>query len=404
MAGKTYQERYSRRMSGLLNVVDLFSGAGGMSFGFRAHGSFELVGAADAEIGKPTAGDGSLQCNGTYEANIGLKPKRLNLADVAASDLRSKLELEDADISVLSICPPCTGFSRTNPNNHLRDDPRNWLVPKAADFAIALDADVMVMENARELVRGNFLHHYRALRERLEDSGYNVFGRSYMLSQFGLPQKRERAIIIAAKEALPLYTLESMWDGWKIGEKALTVRRALNVASRYKGADHRFPGFSSEIVKRRISAIPHDGGSWMDLVDHKQADALLTNSMKRIARLGRFGSYPDVYGRMAWDRPAPTIKRECAHIGNGRYAHPTEDRLCSIAEMAVLNGFPADYDFSRATISNAYRHIGDAVPPLISYQIAHLCKWILTNEQPGLQELVLARTSLSSRDFVRKVN
>ena len=389
-------------MASNLSVVDLFSGAGGMSYGFAAHGGFEMLAAADAEIGKPTAGDGSLQCNDTYAANIGLQPKKLNLADVVASDLRAALSIENSKVSVLSVCPPCTGFSRTNPNNHLRDDPRNWLVPKAADFAIELDAEILVMENARELIRGNFHHHYIAFRERLEANGYNVFGRNYILSRFGLPQKRERAIIIAVKGHLPLFTLESMWDGWGVSQKAVTVRRALRTAHRFAKADHRFPGFASELVQRRISSIPHDGGSWMDLIDHPDSEQLLTGSMKRIAASGRFGSYPDVYGRMAWDKPAPTIKRECAHIGNGRYAHPVQDRLCTITEMAVLNGFPASYRFHGSSMANAYRHIGDAVPPIISYQLAHLCHWILTNSQPGMQELFLPGTSVSSQDLERK--
>lgn len=384
------------------NVVDLFSGAGGMSHGFAAHGSFELIGAADAEIGKPTTGDGRLQCNSTYKSNIGVEPKRVNLADVAASDLRKVLEIGERKVNILSVCPPCTGFSRTNPQNHLRDDARNGLVSKAADFAIGLDADVVVMENARELIRGNFMHHYRAFREMLEDNGYNVFGRSYMLNRFGLPQVRERSIIIAAKNELPLYTLESMWDGWGVKESAKTVRRALSVASRAKRANHRFPSFGSDTVKKRLAAIPHDGGSWMDLLGHPEADELLTGSMKRIAAAKKFGSYPDVYGRMAWDKPAPTIKRECAHIGNGRYAHPEEDRLLSVAEMALVNGFPHHYKFSGASLANIYRHIGDAVPPMISYQLAHLCRWILTNEQPGMQELVLSGTSLRSSDIVRE--
>ena len=191
-------------------VVDLFSGAGGMSYGFSVHGAFEMIGAADAEIGKPTSGNGRLQCNTTYRNNIGIDPKRVDLADVVPSDVRDVLGIVKRGVNVLSVCPPCTGFSRTNPQNHLRDDARNGLVSKAADFAIALDADLVVMENARELIRGNFLHHYRAFRERLEDNGYSVFGRNYMLNRFGLPQIRERAIIIAAKEELPLYTLESM--------------------------------------------------------------------------------------------------------------------------------------------------------------------------------------------------
>jgi DNA (cytosine-5)-methyltransferase 1 len=389
-------------MTKKLKVVDLFSGAGGMSYGFHAHGSFEVIAAADAEIGKPTAGIGSLQCNRTYSANIGISPKNIDLASVAACDLQDLLHLDGADVNVLSVCPPCTGFSRTNPDNHLRDDPRNSLVSKAADFALALNADVVVMENARELIRGNFTHHYRALREKLEDNGYNVFGRNYFLSRFGLPQRRERAIIIAVKEKYPLYTLESMWDGWSVSKEALTVRRAIAIAHSLKSADHRCPKFASPAVSARLAAIPKNGGSWVDLLSHPRSETLLTNSMKRIASAGKLGSYPDVYGRMAWDRTAPTIKRECAHIGNGRYAHPEEDRLCTVAEMAVMNGFPATYRFPDTSLSNAYRHIGDAVPPLVSYQLAHLAKWILTNEQPGMQELVLPYTSLNSGDLIRE--
>lgn len=385
-----------------ISVVDLFSGAGGMSYGFKAHGAFKLIAAADAEIGKPTSGNGRLQCNTTYRNNIGLDPKRIDLAEVAASELRNILGIVDKPVNVLSVCPPCTGFSRTNPQNHLRDDARNGLVSRAAEFAVALDADVVVMENARELIRGNFLHHYRALREHLEGNGYNVFGRSYMLSRFGLPQIRERAIVIAAKESLPLYTLESMWDGWAVKKSAKTVRRAISVAVNAKRADHRYPGFASDQVKRRLGAIPPDGGSWIDLLGHPDADALMTGSMKRIVSAGRLGSYPDVYGRMAWDKPAPTIKRECAHIGNGRYAHPVEDRLCSVVEMALLQGFPHHYRFNGSSLANIYRHIGDAVPPMISYQLAHLCRWILTNEQPGMQELILPGTSLRSSDLVRE--
>ena len=383
-------------------VVDLFSGAGGMSYGFKAHGAFEVIGAADAEIGKPTSGNGRLQCNATYRNNIGIDPKQIDLGEVDPADLRDVLGIGERVVDVLSVCPPCTGFTRTNPRNHLRDDCRNGFVPKAADFAVALDADIVVMENARELIRGNFLHHYRAFRDHLEDSGYSVFGRNYTLTRFGLPQVRERAIVIAAKEGLPLYTLESLWDGWSVKESAKTVRRALSVAWEAMGADHRHPGFRSETVKRRLAAIPCDGGSWMDLLGHPEAGELLTGSMKRIAEAGRFGSYPDVYGRMAWDKPAPTIKRECAHIGNGRYAHPEQDRLCTVAEMAVLNGFPHHYRFNGSSLANTYRHIGDAVPPLISYQLAHLCRWVLTNERPSIPELVLPGTSLQASDLVRE--
>jgi len=383
-----------------ISVVDLFSGAGGMSYGFKAHGGFRVIAAADAEIGKPTAGRGRLQCNTTYRNNIGITPRRIDLAEVAAGELRDRLGIGDAAVGVLAVCPPCTGFSRTNPSNHLRDDPRNSLVSKAADFARELDADVVVMENARELIRGNFLHHFAAFRERLEGSGYRVHGGSYRLDRFGLPQLRERAIVVAAKAHLPLLTLERLWEGWTVRAGATTVRRALAVAQRAGDADHRFPGFGTETVRRRISAIPRNGGSWTDLLDHPGRDTLLTGSMKRIAAAGRLGSYPDVYGRMAWDRPAPTIKRECAHVGNGRYAHPEEDRLCSVVEMALLQGFPHDFRFDGGSLANVYRHIGDAVPPVISLQLAHLCRWMLTGRRPEPRELALAGTNLRPSDIV----
>jgi DNA (cytosine-5)-methyltransferase 1 len=384
-------------------VVDLFSGAGGMSYGFHKHPAFRIVAAADAELGKPSAGSGKLQCNSTYYKNIGVRPSQLDLSVIPAGQLRSALGLpENQHVTVLSTCPPCTGFSRANPENHLRDDRRNSLVRRSAEFAVALSADIVVMENARELIRGNFKYHFEWFREHLESHGYNVFGRTYLLSRFGLPQIRERAIVVAAKQHLPLYTLDSLWDGWGVPDEAVTVRRTLSSISLNADGAAVFPDFSSDAVRRRIAAIPKDGGSWMDLLLREDVDVLLTDSMKRIVRNKRFGSYPDVYGRMAWDKPAPTIKRECSHVGNGRYAHPEKDRLCSLREMAALQGFPNDFVFNGAAVSNMYRHIGDAVPPLISYQLAHLAFWMLTGEQPRVDEVLLPETNLRNIDIVRK--
>jgi len=309
---------------------------------------------------------------------------------------------QDKQLEVLCVCPPCTGFSRTNPLNHLRDDSRNNLVTKAADFAVSLDVDIIVMENARELVRGNFSGHFDSFRNQLKRNGYEVLAKCYMLSDFGLPQVRERAIVIAVKRHLPLYRLEDMWKGWELRPEAVTVRKAFDSLKKAPFAPGRndYPSISDTVVMERLRAIPHNGGSWIDLLNMHDSDRLMTNSMKRILKSGKIGSHPDVYGRMAWDRPAPTIKRECAHIGNGRYAHPVEDRLCSIREMATLQGFPFDYHFDGVSLSNSYRHIGDAVPPLISYQLANLCNWILSGHKPDIVDLLLDKTHLTA-DSVR---
>jgi DNA (cytosine-5)-methyltransferase 1 len=379
--------------------VDLFSGAGGMSCGFARHPAFRVLAAADAELAKPSMRAGSLQCNATYAANMGLAPVRMDLSDVKPAELREKLGLGAQKVHVLSACPPCTGFSRANPQNHLRDDRRNSLVQRAAEFATALEADVVVMENARELLRGNFAGHFAAFRAHLEAHDYQVWARSCLLSQFGLPQIRERALVIAVRNGLTLRTVDDLWNGWSVAPQATTVRAAWCHLEGTNG--NEFPAFADQTVAARLAAIPADGGSWADLVHRRDAEALLTDGMKRILAEGKVGSHPDIYGRMWWDRPAPTIKRECAHTGNGRYAHPREHRLCTLREMASLQGFPADYKFAGSSLSNNYRHLGDAVPPLVSHQLAHVCHWILTGRKPHLRDAILSGTHLRTEDLVR---
>lgn len=99
-------------------VVDLFSGGGGLSCGFHRHPAFEVVGAADAEIGKPSSGVGTLGCNASFRRNIGVDVLPLDLGAVAPEALRDLLALADRPV-VLSACAPCTGFSRTLARNHI---------------------------------------------------------------------------------------------------------------------------------------------------------------------------------------------------------------------------------------------------------------------------------------------
>ena len=385
---------------GSATVVDLFSGAGGMSAGFAAHPSFRVIGAADAEIGKPSSGVGTLGCNSTYERNIGIRPLQVDLRTIDTGELRERLGLIEAP-TVLLACAPCTGFSRALPTNHLVDDARNSLVGRVGEFVSALKPQVLLMENARELVMGRFSAHLAALRERLEQGGYRVAASTHFLSRFGLPQRRERALLVAVDEDFPLLDLDDLWQGLEVSERATHVRHAIGSLPPVSDGErhpadpmHVSPRLVSPLNRARLAAIPTDGGSWADLVAHPDAEALLTPSMKRRAAMRDFGSHPDVYGRLAWDRPAATIKRECGHIGNGRYAHPEQDRLCTVREMALLQGFPSGYMFDAASITNMYRHVGDAVPPLISYQLAHLTDWILTGDRPVPENLALPGTSL----------
>src|SRR4051794_368611 len=325
-----------------------------MSGGFHRHPAFSVVGAADAEVGKPSAGAGTLGCNASYARNIAIEPLSVDLSTIAAEDLRDRLALS-GDPVVLSACAPCTGFSRMLAHNHLVDDARNSLVGRVAEFARVLRPEVIVMENARELLMGRFATHFAALRSDLERDGYRVRAEVHMLTGFGLPQKRERALVVAVRAGLPPRAMSDLWDGRAVKPEATTVRRAIAHLPAVAAGDahaedpmHLSPRIVSEANRRRLAAIPHDcgspgalppppapgatapgpaapraeGGSGAARLARPAADGLLTPWMKQRAAIGDFGSPPDVYGGLAGDGPAATIKRECGHIGNGRYAHP----------------------------------------------------------------------------------
>lgn len=378
-----------------------------MSCGFSRHPDFELIGAADAQIGKPSGPAGSLGCNASYSANIGLTPVEADLSAADPAEVCCAMGLDDRPPAVLVAGPPCTGFSRAIASNHLRDDRRNGLVGRIGDYAVLLAPDIVLVENARELVTGRFSGHLRSLLGRLDRLGYAAIADTHFLTDFGLPQRRERAIVVAVRRPLRPLGLPELWQGWRIDPKATHVRRAIwdlppvqaGQADRYDPL-HVSPAFRAAVNRRRLAAIPPDGGGWADLAGQGELSTLLTPAMARRAARGQFGSHPDIYGRMWWDRPAPTIKRECSHVGNGRYAHPEQDRLCTVREMSILQGFPRDYQFA-GTMANMYRHIGDAVPPLVSYQLARLCERILGGARPDPADLLLPGCQLTTSDLLR---
>ena len=88
-------------------------------------------------------------------------------------------------------------------------------------------------------------------------------------------------------------------------------------------------------------------------------------------------------------------------MGNGRYAHPEANRLLTVREMATLQGFPFHYHFPSRAVANRYRVIGDAVPPLIAWQIRACVDWMRSGRKPDPIEWVMADTSLRMADLRR---
>lgn len=378
---------------------------GGTSAGFARRRGFRIVGAVDLEVAKPSGGAGASDCNATYQANHGVAPLNRDMMELTPEEFANVVGLEPGRLNVMISCAPCTDLSRVKPKNNLLDSSMNNLVGRSGDFVAKLLPEIVFMENARELVQGNFRHHHAALVARLRALGYDVRSNVHFLSRFGLPQVRERALVVASRIG-PARTLEDLWEGWTVSPKA-TVRAALKRLEDWRAKHRNFvdldgdavPGMRAGVTER-LSATPHDGGGWVDVARDPKTRPLLTEQCLRRWERKDFGSHPDVYGRMWWDKPAPTIKRECAHVGNGRYAHPVENRLLTVREMASLQGFPFDYRFPAKAVANRYRHIGDAVPPIIAFQMSALANWMKTSKRPKPRDWVLADSVLRVDDIV----
>nr|WP_294516822.1 DNA cytosine methyltransferase [uncultured Rhodopila sp.] len=388
------------------SVVDFFSCGGGTSAGFARRPEFRIIAAVDLEMAKPSGGQGASDCNATYLANHGIAPMNRDMMTLEPREFAEAAGLTPGQLSVMISCAPCTHLSRANPRNHLADRPENSLIGRSGAFAAHLRPEIFLMENARELIMGNYRHHHAALVATLQRAGYHVRSDIHFFDRFGLPQVRERALIVASRIG-EARSLKDLWQGWAVRPEATTVRTALRRLAEWKEGrpddpeGDVFPGMGPGVLAR-LAATPHDGGGWVDVARNPRTRALLTRDCLRRWHAGDLGSHPDVYGRMALDRPAPTVKRECGHVGNGRYAHPAEDRLLTVREMATLQGFPFDYRFPARSISNRYRHIGDAVPPMIAFQIAELVKWMKTGRRPEPGDFVMPNTALRLEDLTAR--
>jgi DNA (cytosine-5)-methyltransferase 1 len=124
--------------------------------------------------------------------------------------------------------------------------------------------------------------------------------------------------------------------------------------------------FLSDKNKKRIRKTPKDGGTRLSWKDHSELQIDAYRCKDNIFR--------DVYGRMFWNKPAPTITTRFNSLSNGRFGHPEEDRALSLREGATLQTFPKTYRFRGKQESINARLIGNAVPPDLAKRIGNKIK------------------------------
>lgn len=334
-------------------AIDLFSGCGGLTLGLRRAG-FKIVAAIDND---------SLAAS-TYKLNH----KRIKLIEDSISDvnpcaLMDELELKPGDLDLLAGCPPCQGFStlRTLNGGRVVEDSQKDLVFQFLRFVMEFRPKTIMMENVPGLAQDNRIDLFRrgvkALGYKFQDGVLDAY-------DYGVPQRRRRFVFLASKFGVPEFPPKAL--------RRRSVRGAIGRLPRPgRSGDvlHDYEVNRSKSVLDLVSRIPKDGGGRTDLSDNDQLECHR-----------KCDGFRDIYGRMSWNAPAPTITSGCINPSKGRFLHPEEDRAITLREAAILQGFPRNYRFSfERGRYPAARLIGNAFPPGFARRHAEMMHGLLAS-------------------------
>ena len=330
------------------SVVDLFCGAGGLSYGFKSQ-AFRLAGGIDIDE----------SCRFAYERNTGAPFIRKDIGSVTAAEVNALFA--PGDVRVLVGCAPCQPFSTYNQKN---EDP-NWrLLESFGRLIDEVRPDVVSMENVPRLLAFKGGSTFEAFVTTLRDADYRVCWSVLYCPDYGLAQTRSRLVLLASRLGdidLPAATHNGRHR--TVRDEIGSLRPLTHGEADESDPLHRTSRLSPVNVSRIESSKP--GGSWRDWDAELVADCHKAASGK---------GYSSVYGRMEWSSPAPTITTQFYGFGNGRFGHPDQDRGLSLREGALLQGFPPDYEFvapgGRIHFTRVGQMIGNAVPVPLATAIA----------------------------------
>lgn len=337
--------KISNNKSKKIKVIDLFCGIGGLTHGLIKEGLDVVAGI-----------DNDSSCKFGYEYNNKAQFIDKDILEVTAEDINKLFGPKKGIVRVLAGCAPCQPFSKLN----LNAITEKQLEPlsKFAQLIAETQPDVVSMENVSNLAVKDKYPAFTKFLKVLENNGYHFKYEVVDVSEFGVPQKRRRLVLLASK----LGEIELIRRTHK--DNRVTVRDVIKHLEPIKDGEiskkdplHRSRKLAP-INLKRIRATPHNGGSsnsWSN-------DLILDCHKKESGKTYRH----TVYGRMNWDEPSPTMTTQCVGLGNGRYGHPTQDRAISLREAAIFQTFPDNYKFvppsEPIVINKVARFIGNAVP------------------------------------------
>lgn len=324
-----------------IKAIDFCCGAGGLSRGLL-----------DAGIAVVAGLDNDERLRRTYEHNN--KPSRFIAGDLAAVDidaLRTELGIGASDITLYAACTPCQPFSTLNTAKG--EDARKSLLLEFGKIIAQRPPHFVIVENVPGLHNAFGLDIYQEFIAVLETHGFRSDSGLLDAKDYGVPQTRKRFILVAARDReprLPAATTKNTPPTVReCIEKYPPLAAGEQDAAFANHAARKLPPHHQRIV----AAVPIDGGSRSDVAD----TSILLPCHQRHPK-----AHKDVFGRMVWDAPSPTLTCRCTDVYCGRFIHPQQNRGISLREAAALQTFDDGYEFFGSSFLEQARQIGNAVP------------------------------------------
>ncbi len=257
------------------------------------------------------------------------------------------------------------------------------------EYLRALDeseASAFIMENVPQLLNSA---EYADFVELAEERGFIVEGRILNAADFGVPQRRKRAIVIGAKGLTPIWPEQthfppettplrggSPWATFRDATKGLPLKP--------NGKNWHNPRNPQPISLERYRTIPGEGEGRFDLAARRP-------DITPACWLRKKSGSTDVFGRLWWDRPAYTIRTEFFKPEKGRYLHPQAHRPITVREAARLMSFPDEFVLPEdQSMTSIAKQIGNAVPPLLARSIAEAVAATLKQAKPAAAQAAAA--------------
>lgn len=341
-------------------AIDLFAGGGGFTVGLKNAG-FRVLAAVENDA----------HAQATFQANHpDVLALNQDIETVTGPGLLCRLDRKKIDLLV--GCPPCQGFTSLTAK-YRRDDRRNGLVFEMARLAREIRPRAIIFENVPRLHRQK--RYYGELVGELRQQGYVVSDGVLDVVDYGVPQHRKRLVLLGGLGfRIDLPESSHSLDGANGLKSWSTVRKAighmgkpatLSEARRRGPLERSDWHVTRDISERNMSRLRHTkpGDTWESIPE----------GIRPPCHRKGYRGFSNVYGRMSWNSPAPTITGGCTTFSTGRFGHPSQNRTISVREAAALQTFPADYRINTPFIGQACKIVGNAFPCLFAEALSRHC-------------------------------